>query len=184
MVKKQQTFAVPVERLTWEGVDIPVSLGPEWFERWLQDEPGLEFSLATPITGLVHLERHDGNILLHGHLEGALRCTCSRCLDSFDQPVAADFDLLIKIGEMPPREEELALSVADLDEEYCAAETLDLEPILREQILLALPLKPLCQENCLGLCRRCGANLNREQCSCQAEAPASPLAALAKWKKD
>jgi len=184
MMKKPQTLAIPVERITWEGVEIPVSLEADWFDRWLQEEPGLEFTLATPISGAVRVERHDGNILLQGHLQGELTCTCSRCLDTFSQPVAADFEMLIRIGQMPPLEAELALTAADLDEDYCAGDTLELEPILREQILLALPLKTLCRENCLGLCRRCGANLNREECTCQTTAAPGPMAVLAKLKKE
>ncbi len=183
-MKKPIPLEIPLERITWEGLDIPVVLDQEWFSHWLRDEPGLEFSLASPIRGSVHVERHDGNILLQGRLQGELTTTCSRCLDTFTQPVLATFEMLIKMGSQPKLEAELELSAADLDEEYCAGDTLGLNAILREQILLALPLKPLCDENCLGLCRRCGANLNREPCTCQAQATVGPLAVLAQLKKD
>ncbi len=169
-MKKPQTMAIPLERITWEGVDIPVRLTPEWFDRWLQDEPGLEFTLATPIQGEVHLERHEGNILLQGRLQGELSFTCSRCLDPFSQPLATSFEMLLKIGHQPVLEAELELGAADLEEEYIPGHALELDAVLREQILLALPLKPLCHEECQGLCRGCGANLNREACSCRAPA--------------
>jgi uncharacterized protein len=54
----------------------------------------------------------------------------------------------------------------------------NLESILREQVLLTLPLKPLCSETCKGICPRCGADLNREPCQCPAEDSASPFAKL------
>lgn len=184
LMKKPQTLSVPLERITWEGLEIPVLLEADWFARWLQEEPGLEFTLATPIQGSVRLERHDGNILLRGHLQGDLACTCSRCLDIYAQPLATQFEMLIKVGGLPDREAEVELSAADLDEEYCPGDSLDLDTFLREQILLALPLKPLCQDECLGLCRRCGANLNREACTCQVPATNSPMAALAHLKKE
>ena len=61
-------------------------------------------------------------------------------------------------------------------------EVVDLESLLREQIILMLPLKPLCDENCKGLCPHCGANLNREKCTCKTDAVDSPFAQLAKLK--
>ncbi len=182
-MKKQQILAVPLERITWEGLDIPVLLEAEWFARWQQDEPSLEFSLQTPVRATLHLERHDGNILLQGQIQGEVACTCSRCLDTFAQPVATTFEMLIKVGGPPKLEPELELNADDLDEEYCSGDQLDLDALLREQILLALPLKPLCRESCLGLCRRCGANLNQEACTCQQSEGPTTMAALAKWKK-
>jgi len=183
-MKNQQALAVPLERITWEGLDVPVLLEAEWFARWQQEEPGLEFSLQTPFRGTIHLERHDGNILLRGQIHGELVYTCSRCLDTFAQPVVATFEMLVRVGAPPKLEAELALTADDLDEEYCAGDQLDLDTLLREQILLAVPLKPLCREACVGLCRRCGANLNREACTCQRPEAAPTLAALAKWKKN
>jgi uncharacterized protein len=183
-MKKQLVLTVPIERITWEGLDVPVSLEAEWFAHWLKEQPGLEFSLEKPITGTIHLERHDDNILVRGHLQGELNFTCSRCLDVFAGPVAADFDLLIKSGRPAVPAQETELHSEELDEEYILGDELDLNAMVREQILLALPLKPLCREECLGLCRQCGANLNREPCSCAAPAFSSSFAALEKLKND
>ncbi len=58
----------------------------------------MDFSLAQPITGTVHLERHDDSILVRGQLQGELIYTCSRCLDAFNGPLEATFDLLLKAG--------------------------------------------------------------------------------------
>ncbi|MGQ9920658.1 MAG: YceD family protein, partial [Desulfobacca sp.] len=182
-MKNQRALLVPRESITWEGVDVLVLLEAEWFARWQEDEPGLEFALQTPFRGTIHLERHDGTILLRGQINGELACTCSRCLDTFAQPVAITMALLVKIGGPPKLDAELELSADDLDEEYVAGDYLDLDALLREQILLALPLKPLCQENCLGLCRRCGANLNREACTCRQPEASATLAALANLQK-
>lgn len=183
-MKKHVSLAIPVERITWEGLDVPVMLAADWFAHWLKDEPELEFVLYTPIQGTVHLERHDDAILVQGQLQGALEFTCSRCLDVFAQPLATTFELLLRVGGPPVLDPELELTAADLHEDYCPGEAVDLDGILREQILLALPLKPLCREDCLGLCRRCGANLNREACTCQSVELRTPLATLAKLKKE
>ncbi len=183
-MKKQPILTVPLEQITWEGLDIPVSLDANWFASWLKEQPGLDFSLAQPITGNVRLERHDDSILVRGQLQGELLYTCSRCLDAFTGPLDATFDLLLRAGRPAIPDQDMELSAEELDEDYFLGDELDLNVLLREQILLALPLKPLCREECLGLCRQCGANLNREQCSCTAPAFHSSFAALEKLKND
>jgi uncharacterized protein len=74
------------------------------------------------------------------------------------------------------------LSKADLDVDFYTREEVNLEAIVREQVLLTLPLKPLCRETCQGLCPRCGADLNRETCNCRRDEAASPWTALKKLK--
>jgi uncharacterized protein len=105
-------------------------------------------------------------------------------LDVFAAPLAVDFDLLLKIGRPPIPAQEVELDSGDLDEDYFQDDELDLNALLREQILLTLPLKPLCREECRGLCRQCGANLNREPCSCTAPKLHSSFAGLEKLKND
>lgn len=183
-MKKQPDLTVPVERITWEGLDVQVSLDADWFAQWLKEQPGLDFSVSQPINGTIRLERHDDNILVRGHLRGELNFTCSRCLDVFTAPLAADFDLLLKIGRPPVPTQEVELDEGELDEDYFLGDELDLNALLREQILLTLPLKPLCREDCRGLCRQCGANLNRELCSCTVPKLNTSFAALEKLKND
>ncbi len=183
-MKKKPILTVPTEQITWEGLDVPVSLGADWFAHWLKEQPGLDFSLEKPITGTVHLERHEDSILVRGHLQGELNYDCSRCLDAYTGPLTASFDLLLKAGHPPVPEQEVELSPGELDEDYFLGDELELNGVLREQILLALPLKPLCREECQGLCRQCGANLNREPCSCSAPVFHSSFAALEKLKND
>jgi uncharacterized protein len=183
-MKKLPVLTVPIERITWEGIDVPVSLDANWFAQWLKEQPGLDFTLEKPILGNVHLERHDDNILLRGRLQGELHFTCSRCLDSFTGPLNCTFDLLVKIGRAPIPAQEKELDSEELDEEYFQGDEVDMHGLLREQILLALPWKPLCREDCRGLCGQCGANLNRESCSCVAPGFNSSFAALQKLKND
>jgi len=172
------TLQVNVAHLKDEGLDLDLNLGEDWFSRWQGEDPDLEFSAPGNINVRVHLERHGHDILVRGHLEGTLHLTCSRCLVSFSYPVAADFDLLLAPAphQAAPADEEL--SKADLDRDFYRGETVNLESILREQVLLTLPLKPLCAEACKGLCPRCGVDLNQETCQCPAEESTSPLAIL------
>jgi uncharacterized protein len=172
------TLQINIARLKDEGLDLDLTLGEDWFTRWQGEDPDLEFSSPGNLAVRVHLERHGRDILVRGHLEGTLNLNCSRCLVSFSHPAATDFDLLLAPApdQAGPADEEL--SKADLDRDFYTGETVNLESILREQVLLTLPLKPLCAEACKGLCPRCGADLNQETCQCPAEESTSPLAIL------
>jgi uncharacterized protein len=180
-VTREKSLNLNIKAIPETGLDVPIDLGPEWFSRWHEEDPGLEFTEGR-ITGQVRLEKHDRDILVRGALSGHLHLACGRCLEPFDAPAAAEFDLLLApapLGE-PAVEEEL--SPADLDLDYYRGEVVDLESLLREQIILLAPLKPLCEEACKGLCPRCGGDLNRETCHCETEAANSPFARLAKGK--
>jgi uncharacterized protein len=163
------------------GLDVAIDLGPEWFARWREADPGLEFSDAR-ITGQVSLAKHGHDILVRGNLSGRLDLACSRCLEPFTAPAAIDFDLLLVPGPPKAGAVDEELSQTDLDLDYYTGEIVDLESLLREQIILMMPLKPLCEETCKGLCPHCGANLNREPCQCKTDAVNSPFALLAKLK--
>jgi uncharacterized protein len=175
---------IPIEKITWEGIDIPLALGLPWFDRWRSEEPGLEISLDdTALGGNVRVEKHDDNILVRGQIIGELLFACSRCLDSFKGPLECRFDLLLRLGRPPEGGEEVELTAEELDLDYYTEDELNVEKIVREQILLALPLKPLCREDCAGLCSYCGTNLNREKCSCKRGTFNQPFAVLDKLKK-
>jgi uncharacterized protein len=178
----KKTLQIAITSIPETGKDLSLDLGKEWFARWHEEDPSLEFTDAA-LTGAVRLARHGRDILVRGRLEGQLRLSCGRCLEDFTAPVAADFDLLLAPRPLTPGPPEEELSAAELDRDFYAGEVVDLETILREQIILMLPLKPLCIDTCRGLCPRCGVNLNRETCNCPAAKAGSPLAELARLKR-
>jgi uncharacterized protein len=176
----KKTLQINLKTIPETGLAVAIDLGPEWFARWHEEDPGLEFAGAR-ITGDVHLSKHGHDILVRGNLSGQMELACSRCLEPFAAPAAIDFDLLLVPGPIPAAAQ-VELSPEDLDLDYYTGEIVDLESILREQIILMLPLKPLCDESCKGLCPYCGANRNCEACSCSTDAVDSPFARLAKLK--
>ena len=130
------------------------------------------------------VEEHHGkhqvikDIRLRGRLSARLELQCARCLEAVSQDVQRDFELLYRpLGSDAGRDE---LSVTDAEAEigYYQGDGLLLEDVLREQVLLALPLKVTCREDCKGLCPQCGKNLNHEQCSCSTEMQDPRWAAL------
>ncbi len=180
-MKTHKTLQISVKSIPETGKEVGLQLGKEWFERWRQEDPGLEFTQAN-IRGAVNLAKHGRDILIRGHLEGRLALACSRCLEPFDAPVASEFEVLLVPapgGEVADKEE---LSAQELDLDFYSGETVDLEALVREQIILLAPLKPLCQEDCRGLCPTCGANLNLEACACKVEKGDAAPARLAKLK--
>lgn len=177
----KKTLQINLKSIPETGLEVAIDLGPEWFARWREEDPGLEFADAR-ITGHVHLSKHGHDILVRGNLSGPMELACSRCLEPFTAPAAIEFDLLLAPAPTDARAEDVELSQTDLDLDYYTGEIVDLESILREQIILMMPLKPLCDETCKGLCPHCGANLNQETCVCRTDDVNSPFAILAKLK--
>jgi DUF177 domain-containing protein len=118
------------------------------------------------------VEEHHGkhqivqDIRLKGKLETELEVACARCLEPVDLPVQRSFDLLYRPLGTDAGRKELSVTDAEAEIGYYSGEGLLLEDALREQVLLAVPLKSLCRENCKGLCPHCGKNLNEDACSC------------------
>ena len=120
------------------------------------------------------LEEHHGkhlvlqDIRLHGQLTANLEMTCARCLESVVHPVEREFDLLYRPATVASKVPEVEVKGAESEISYYSGDGLDLNDALREQVLLALPLKVVCREDCKGLCPSCGCNRNTEACSCAA----------------
>jgi uncharacterized protein len=118
------------------------------------------------------VEEHHGkhkvirDIRLRGTLSAGLELICARCLEPVAQDVKRDFELLYRPLGADAGRDELSVTDAEAEIGYYQGEGLLLEDVLREQVLLAVPLKVTCREDCKGLCPHCGKNLNQEQCSC------------------
>ena len=91
---------------------------------------------------------------------------CARCLEPVERDIAGEFDLIYRPRGADAGIDERSISGVETDIGYYEGEGLLLEDVLREQVLLAVPLKAVCNEECKGLCPRCGKNLNFEACNC------------------
>jgi uncharacterized protein len=118
------------------------------------------------------VEEHHGknliikDIRLRGRLSAGLELQCARCLEPVKQEIAREFELLYRPLGVDAGRDELSVTDAEAEIGYYQGDGILLEDVLREQVLLALPLKVTCEEDCRGLCPQCGKNLNQEQCSC------------------
>lgn len=141
-------------------------------------ETAQEIGLEYPDTGVegrirtrVRLDRMKDEILLSGVAEAVLVQECGRCSRPFTRPVSLDVQTVFT-----PQEKARAGGDKDnegTDEEgdhyLYSGQTIDLGEFVREQILLSLPMVPLCRPDCRGLCPHCGKNLNLESCDCRTE---------------
>ena len=109
---------------------------------------------------------------------------CARCLEPVVEEVSRTFDLFYSPLPKGVKPEEAQLKEDDAEIGFFEGEGLFLADVLREQVLLALPMKVICRSDCRGLCASCGANLNHEECRCETHATDPRLAPLARLKQD
>jgi uncharacterized protein len=130
-----------------------------------------------PVGGMFHVT---------GRLNTVVSLSCSRCLASIDFPVKEDF-LVIYTKEVPDMEPfgnegEVELKAEDMGVILFSGDEIDFREMIQEQLLLALPYRPLCGTACKGLCPQCGADLNNGACGCPREAGDSRFAVLKNLK--
>lgn len=110
-----------------------------------------------------------GEYILDGHSRVTMDLHCSRCLDPY--PFANSSKFHVRFRPRPEgsgEEEEVEIAgEEELDVEFYSQRTVPLRDLALEQVQLSMPMKPLCDENCLGLCPKCGANRSRERCNCE-----------------
>lgn len=155
----------------------------EHFDRSFQpsafDPQDPEYRVAAPVELSMDVERSGKDAFrVTGRAITRLELDCGRCLEPFEIPVDAKFELRYIPAAENTGEEEREIEEDDLTTAFYREGSLDVIEMLREQFTLALPMKPLCAEACRGLCPECGANLNRTECGCTPKWEDPRLAAL------
>lgn len=137
------------------------SLGPDDLDLQTRNYRLLD---APTVTGSV--TRHIVSVAVNGKIEGNAEIDCTRCLEPVARPLRIDFVVeFLTEGEMG-RDGEHELKLSDLDADQLESDQLDLDLVVREQILLDIPEQFFCKENCKGICPKCGENLNLIDCKC------------------
>ncbi len=130
----------------------------------------------------VRLTKTGVGVAARGGFRATLDLVCCRCLEFFALTIADSFEVQYLPSQALAGEDEAELSGAQLDVVPLAEDRIDVDALLRENILLSLPVQPVCRETCRGLCPRCGASLNVGPCGCPPERPDFRLHALAKLR--
>jgi uncharacterized protein len=143
------------------------------------------FRIVTPVSLAFDIFKDKQQFRLAGQVDTTLELPCSRCLELFAWPVHGTFDLRyqphtagadVKGDEQEIQEDDLTTAFYENDE-------IDLGLLMREQFHLSLPMKPLCGDDCKGLCPICGTNLNAASCTCKREWEDPRLAVLRGLRK-
>jgi uncharacterized protein len=138
------------------------------------------------------LEKFDRRVLVDAHGKAELTVPCGRCLGPVSVDLPVDFELTLV-----PRDEHAdgrgdredstgpvagTFGPTDAEEETYTGKVIDLDPLVREQLVLSLPAYPVCRDDCKGLCPVCGGNLNERECGCDRHVPDPRWAGLKNLK--
>ena len=121
-------------------------------------------------------ERDGDDVVVAGEIDATVPVACGRCLEEFPVRTRATVD--VRFIPRPATGNRVELGSDDLDLDFYDNDEIDLSKLVESETSLALPMKPLCRDDCRGLCSVCGGNRNLVACACQERAPDPRLAAL------
>ena len=137
------------------------------------------YSVEAQPCGQLFVQKRGRNVFVQGEVRTTLRFECSRCLEGFPYQVQTTLSQLLRPrGEDGPEAKEVELAPDDLECGTYDGEELLLDSVVEEHLLLSLPMRPLCDEDCRGLCPGCGGNQNRGECGCPEGSQESPFDCL------
>lgn len=182
-----------LERLTPTPTPFVYEEGSGWWCARMPAERALPREVAAPFRVEGRAYQNGEDVVLEGELEGAFDLECARCLARYRHRLREPFRLVLEpAGARVPSEPEAAAALArdglcltdDSELGWYRGSEIQLDSVCLELISLALPVKPLCREDCAGLCARCGADRNEVACECVEVAPESPFAVLAALRSE
>lgn len=175
------SLSFSVKDVPLEGTRIACVVGKEDLQLDEHD-PGIQDVLA--LTATIYAD--ETNFLVEGELNGLLIHDCVRCLESFATPADLSFQAMYKDrSQRRSKEPEAVPGDSEREETDCHSvveQRIELQEMLREQLILSIPMQPLCSEGCQGLCQVCGQNLNVQRCGCKELKAESPFAILQEAK--
>jgi uncharacterized protein len=158
---------INISKIPEGGMSLRFERDGEWFRETLSGATPPDF-VPDRIEVACTASRMKENVFIEGTVSTAMDLPCCRCLEVIRLPLSSSFRYTFT--PTPSRsQDEVELNAADLDFAYYEGDIIDLDAVILDQILLQIPIKPLCAESCRGLCPSCGANLNVTACNCREE---------------
>lgn len=154
-----------IDRIPDEGLEIDYQEPTESFDYLKHEEKGAGGIVGSPVHVKLLAKKASGGVAISGGLQGSVSVSCSRCLVEIPLDISRDFFYECRPSEAMEEKEELSRDSVDIH--YYTGGEIDISALVQEQLALALPMRPLCKEDCKGLCPECGANLNMGDCGCQ-----------------
>jgi uncharacterized protein len=124
-------------------------------------------NLSAPATVNGKIRLAGNEVFVNGHVDARAEVECDRCLKPVELPVNADFELEYITGSEYESSAVAELTEAEMSVAVFDGEALDVDEIVKEQILLAVPTRMLCREDCKGICPQCGTDRNMGECNCE-----------------
>lgn len=183
-------MVVTVDQIREGGLSLDETLSESFLTHALAEVKDTGFRPDGPAPLHVRLQKTASGVLLRGSTEVAVHTPCGRCLADVHLKVPVTFTLnLVSRAALSAAQDEDGkddedaerdgtFDLAQVDEELFDGKTIDLDPLVREQFLLALPMHAVCRDDCKGLCGTCGQNLNEGECGCARSQVDPRLAAL------
>ena len=138
--------------------------------------------VTEPISVNGRVTKSGSEVDVSGRVETRVNVECDRCLKTLEMPVSAGFKLQYITGQDYETSHAAALTADEMALSVFDGEVIDVDEIVREQILLSVPDRALCDENCSGICSICGTNLNAGSCDCKSSQGDPRWAALKNFK--
>ena len=136
----------------------------------IQFDPGLSQTTPLETQGVAELLANTlGEIRIRGHLKVGIEAQCDRCLELAKFPIDADFDLFYRPANRTGYEDEVEIDEGESEVAFYEGGGIELKDVLREFVLLSLPMQRICRQECLGICPVCGQNRNLVPCECEAK---------------
>jgi uncharacterized protein len=154
-----------VEDIKSSPTEIHFAEAVQGVNRILERDGKAEFCLLVPPQVSATHWRSGKDLFFVGTITGELTGQCARCLEEYSFALIRQFSVTLTPQHAAGREREL--SYEELESSLYTGDEIDLSALIQEQILLTLPSRPLCSEDCKGLCIQCGANLNLQSCECR-----------------
>jgi uncharacterized protein len=169
---------IPVEQITPSPREVMFSEKIEELNSLFVKEKHRDFRFPSLLDGSLVYYRSGQELFFHGSFAGKFEGCCSRCLTNYSFDVEKSFDLVLVPHPARSERKVEALKREELGLSYYSSDVIELAPLIEEQVLLALPTRPLCREDCRGLCSGCGVNLNSGKCVCDPAAPSDSRMAI------
>ena len=144
----------------------------------------LGYECAVPAKGRLEFTNTGSLLLVTGDVETELKLQCGRCLVDMTYPVHLKVEEEFRLEKIGDAIRALPLDEGDTESELVKDNILDVQEVIRQDLLLEVPIQPLCRPDCRGLCPTCGENLNLRKCACPPAEPESPLKVLAELLED
>ncbi len=163
-----QNIEIKIEDIKETGLTLNLVKDRDWLNTLVGHQEAQDFSFPTPVAITAIITKSGRNILVRGKIKTRAGLSCARCLESFEHSIDTDMDVTFMPTSKDPNEAHMQVEGVASDLEFYEpdADTIDISKIVRDQVLLAIPFKPLCEESCKGLCAQCGVNLNKTSCGC------------------